>query len=66
MFYPLHIRSIMFRGVLNECCAVAALAGWFEYCAGDAAPMDELERLELAAGEADAADVTDHAAAPGA
>jgi hypothetical protein len=28
--------------------AVAALVGWFEYCAGDATPMDELVvRLEL-------------------
>jgi hypothetical protein len=28
--------------------AVAAMVGWFEYCAGDATPMDELvERLEL-------------------
>jgi hypothetical protein len=30
--------------------AVAALVGRFEYCAGDATPMDELvERLELPA-----------------
>ncbi len=35
--------------------AVAALLGWFEYCAGDAAPMHQLvARLELTVGEAGA------------
>jgi len=36
--------------------AVAALVGWFEYCAGDATPMGELvQRLELPPVDADAA-----------
>jgi hypothetical protein len=35
--------------------AVAALLGWFEYCAGNEQPMRQLvARLELTLGDADA------------
>ncbi len=39
--------------------AVAALVGWFEYCAGDATPMDErVVRLELPPGTDEAGGAT--------